>query len=287
MKVFLHLAGVLVADMEIASEGFHDDGIELLWDLGVGAAWWDGFGFADLFEGVEVAFADEQALSREDLVQDDADAEDIGALIEGESLDLFGGHIAEFTFEDAGLCTGGFALGFGDAKVDDFDIAIVGDKDVLGRDVAVDDMEGLVAVVAFAVGVIETFAGFGHDIGSHLRGDDGAFLASGAIEDGAEIAALDVFHGDKVGVIDFAEFKDLSDVGMAELDSDLGFVDEHGDEFLIFRDIGQDALEGDGAFEALDAKGFAFEDLSHATDGDAVHQEIFAERNRFFHGARP
>lgn len=140
LKVFLHLAGVLVTDMEIACEGLHDDGIELLGDLGVDSARWYGFGFADLFEGMEVAFTDKQALSREDLVQDDTDTEDIGALIEREPLDLFGGHVAEFTFEDTGLCACGLALGLGDAKVDDLDIAVVGDEDVLWRDIAVDDV---------------------------------------------------------------------------------------------------------------------------------------------------
>ena len=56
----------------------------------------------------------------------------------------------------AGLwCT---ALGFGEAEVHQLDVPLVGEEDVVGRDVAVDDAQGFPVPGAHLVGVVQAVA---------------------------------------------------------------------------------------------------------------------------------
>src|SRR5581483_74967 len=85
----------------------------------------------------------------------------------------------------------------------------------------------------------------------------------------------------------FTEVEDLADVGVVQLNRDLRLVDEHGDEFFIFGDVRQDALDGEQALEALDAERLGLEYLGHAADVDAVEQVVFPELDRLLQRALP
>jgi len=105
------------------------------------------------------------------------------------------------------------------------------------------------------------------------------------VEDAAQILAVDVFEGDEVAVVDFAEIEDLGDIRVLELHRDLRLVDEHRDELFVLSDAGQDALERHDAFEALDADGLRLEYLGHTSNIDTFEEVVLAEGNWFVQAA--
>jgi hypothetical protein len=111
-------------------------------------------------------------------------------------------------------------------------------------------------------------------------------LVAAAVEDGAQIAAVNVLEGDVVRLLDHAEVEDLGDVRVVQLNRDLRLVDEHLDELFVLRDVRQDALDGNQALEALYAVGFGTKYLGHPPDVDPLEQEVLAEWNRLLHGNR-
>ena len=93
----------------------------------------------------------EGPLAREHLVEDRAEREDVGPRVGAPSAHLFGRHVPERPEDDAGLGAGRGrgeigGLGalllmrqLGEAEVEDLDAAVVGDEEVFGLEVAVDD----------------------------------------------------------------------------------------------------------------------------------------------------
>jgi hypothetical protein len=94
----------------------------------------------------------ERAPSREHLVEDRAEGEDVGARVGGLALDLLRRHVAQRAHDDAGLGAGArrreiglrprAALGLrqlGEAEVEDLDPPVLRHEDVLGLQIPVDD----------------------------------------------------------------------------------------------------------------------------------------------------
>ncbi len=114
-----------------------------------------------------------------------------------------------------------------DAEVGDLHDAFEREKDVLRRDVAMDDVERRAALVALLVRVVQALGGFGDD----PRGDpgrDARAFALGRAHEVAEVAALDVLHREDVPFLAFVrELVDLDDVRVVQTGRELRFVDEH------------------------------------------------------------
>jgi hypothetical protein len=138
--------------------------------------------------------------------------------------------------------------------------------------------------IPLVVGVIKPLAQLHDEVADLWHGHDLPLLAK-VVEDAAQIPAVDVFKGDEVAVIDFAEVEDLGDVRVLKLHGDLRLVDEHRDELFVLRDAGQNALERDDALEALDADGLRLEYLGHAPNIDAFEEVVLAEGNWFVQAA--
>lgn len=130
----------------------------------------------------------------------------------------------------------------GDAEVHDLDHALLGNHDVAGLDVAVDD--------AHAVRVFERVEHAHH----HLLG---VALAQRAIhlEDVTQGLALDVLHHQIRQMLDLAGFRgdgflarivDVHDVRVVHLRDGMGFTAETLKEDAVSGEIGAHDLDGDG-----------------------------------------
>ena len=199
---------MLVAFFAIFAEAAADDLVEVRRDVFEGL----GLCFEDGRHGGEVGVAGEGAAAGEHLVEERAEAEDVGADVDFLAFGLLGRHVGDGAQDGAFLglradglrgvvVAGGCRLGeLGEAEVEDFDGAVVGDDDVGGLDVAVDDAGG--------VGLAQAFG--------DLDGDAERFVEAQALagDEGVEGFAGDVFHHQTVGAFVLEDVVDGDDVGM-------------------------------------------------------------------------
>jgi hypothetical protein len=126
-------------------------------------------------QGLERGRGGERVRPREDLVEDDAEREDVAAPVDGARAALLGAHVRELAAHLAHLLVAGLVDdrvdGLRDAEVGDLDLALPGDEHVLRRDVAVDDAERPRLLVAAAVRVIEGLRHLGREEDRHADGD--------------------------------------------------------------------------------------------------------------------
>ncbi len=233
---------------------------------------------ADLLQRREVALADEQPLAREQLVEHDADREDVAAPIDRQAAHLLGRHVAELPLEDAGLRLRRLARRLGDAEVDQLALALVPDQHVLGRDVAVDEVQLAPLGVALVVRVVQPLADLHDDVAGH-RDRQRLRLVAHAIEDRAQVAPVHVLERDEEAFVDLTEVEDLGDVRVLQLHGDLRLVDEHRDELFVLSDVREDAFDRQEALEALHAKRLGLEDFGHTSDVDPLEEVVLSERD--------
>jgi hypothetical protein len=72
-----------------------------------------------------------------------------------------------------------------------------------------------------------------------------------------QIHPVDELHHDEVRLVGVADVEHLDDVGVLEVQRQPRLVQEHGDELLVLRQRGQNALDGDVLAESLDGFGDA------------------------------
>jgi hypothetical protein len=278
LQGLLHLGGALPSVLHVASERLHDDVLELLRDVGDLQRQRGHLCVAHLLQRREVALSHEQPLGREHLVETRADGEDVGAMIDGQATHLLGAHVAELPLEHARLRLGVSGRCLRDAEIDHLHLALVGHQAVLRAHVAMDDSERPTAAVLLAVRVVEPLTHLGADPRAHRGGHLLPHLPE-AVHDLEQVFAPDVLHRDVVRVGDLPELVDRNDVRVRQLPGDLRLVDEHLDEIFILRHRRQDPLDRQDLLEALHAERLRRVDLRHATDRDAVDEQVLAERD--------
>jgi hypothetical protein len=148
----LHAAGAVPPAIGVAGEGAVDERGERLGDLRGALEERGERAGPDLLEGDEAVAVAEHELVGEELVEDDAERVDVGALIEGAAEGLLGRHVRDLALDghvgvDGGRGSGavdvaGAGGGAGDAEVEDLHGAREAQHDVVRADVAVDDAEG-------------------------------------------------------------------------------------------------------------------------------------------------
>jgi hypothetical protein len=71
----------------------------------------------------------------------------------------------------------------------------------------------------------------------------------------------------------------MNDVVMVQLRRELGFVDEHVDEFLVVGEVRQDLLDGDNLLKSLHPPHPSLPDFSHTAGGNLLDQHILTKSN--------
>jgi hypothetical protein len=228
-------------------------------------------------QDVQVVGGGEQPPSHQHLGEDDAHREQIAARVQLGPHHLLGRHVAVFALEGAGHGLR-FALGgVGDAEVAQLDVAPAGDEHVGGGDVPVDQPHGTVLVVHGVVGVVERV--------QHLHGDEHGdghrqpdLLDGRRPQQGQGVEAVDELQGDEVLAAHLTEVDHLHDLGVQQLGGQLGLVDEHRDEGLVRRQVGQDPLYDQLLFEAVRGQNLRLEDLRHSTGRQPLRERVPPER---------
>src|SRR5688572_2755255 len=93
------LAGGFEAVARILSERLHHDVLEVDWIARNERARARNVALFDLRESLAIGRHSEQAASRRELPQDDAEREDVGPAIEALAVQLLGRHVRELAFE--------------------------------------------------------------------------------------------------------------------------------------------------------------------------------------------
>ena len=196
----------------ILGEATHDDAIEFRRKRGIvmrrGSRLFGNDLSADGGDGRAVEGADAGG----QLIENNADGKNVGAMVLRVALDLLGREIGGCADQTGGA--GNLSGKAGDAKVAEFDLAIVGDKDVSGFYIAMDDA-GFVGAAQGAGEVAGPNAGTGERYGTFFG------------QYGVESFTGNVF-GNEIGgaVVIGAEIVDGDDVGMGEAAEDLSFAKE-------------------------------------------------------------
>ena len=202
----------------------------------------------------------------EQLVEQHPDGVHVGARVAAAVDDELGGEVGDGADEHA---AGGGVLGvggdgLGQAEVGDLDPAVVGDQDVLGLDVAVDQ--------AGPVGVREGREDRLHE-GQGARRRHRALLADHV----AQRVPGDVLHHEEDDVVVGALVEDGDHVGVVEPRGRAGLADEPGRELLVVAEARVHHLDGAGAVES-EVGGLVH--AGHPAAGDARADAVAAVHDR-------
>ena len=286
LEVSQQIRSVGVALRRLPREGLHQDRVERRGDVRIHAGSRRDTRRAHLLEHGELGVAAEKLLPRQHLEEDATEGEDVASPVQRPSPGLLRRHIRDLSLQGARLGARDLPGRLRDAEVAQFDVALVGDQDVGGRHVAVDDVQLAPLPLAPAVRVIERRGDLRGDEDGERRRQRQAGLAS-RVQDRAQVASLDVLHRDEVPAgLDLSEVEDVHDIGVIELGGELGLVGEHRDELFVVGDVRQDLLDRHDLLEALDTAPAGLEDLGHSPGVDPLEDLVLPETVRPRHGDR-
>lgn len=242
-------------------ESFNDGGDAEI-DIAAEFIDWGG-DFLEVGEGDFDRFAFEHGTSHEEEVGGSAEAIEIGAMVDVIGVfNLFGGHEFDRTEE-----LSAFALGanfFGElcqAEVEDFEGPLLGEDEVTGFDVSVDD--------PLIVGIGESGGGLGEELDDFVLG--GGTLKVEAMGEGDP---FDEFHDQVMDGLELTGVESGHDIGVHEFGDGADFGVEAVDEFRVLGEAFGEDFDSDFALHgAMDSA----EDVSHSAGADLFAHEVFAE----------
>jgi hypothetical protein len=224
--------------------------------------------------------ARERQPAGEHLVEHDTEREQVGALVHGVPVRLFGRHVQHGADECAGqggaLASAGGTDNavdiveseqLGDAEIQHLHQAARGHHQVGALDVAVDD--------AAPVRLVQSLGDLQRHLDGHVAGTPALRQASG------QQLALHQFHDDEGRALVLADVVHRGDVGRGQRGSGAGLVEQAGAGRSVVLDGAREELERDPAAEPCVLGG---EDVAHRARtqalGDAVVQHLRACHDR-------
>jgi hypothetical protein len=206
-----------------------------------------------------------------------ADGPDVRTPIDDGARGLLGRHVVHFALHRAAARVLGDAVArLGDSEVDELRDAAHAHEDVLRRDIAVDDAEGLAVFAAELVGGVETAARVREDPQRHA-GRQRQPLPLHRAHDLGQRVAVDPLHREVEDVVLLAEIHDLSHVRVLDLRRDARLVEEHPLEARVLRELRKDHLDRDELLEAVLAAEPRHPHARHAALRDGAEQLVAVE----------
>ena len=212
-----------------------DDQFEFLGALRQKFGQWPGLVLADAVHQAGRSLPEEGFLRAKQLVQQHAKGPNVRAFVGMLAVVLLRGHVCKGADEHAGLSLGSLDDA-GDPEIHHFDDAVLGDHDVGGLDVAMND--------AALVGAVEGAARL-HGVDELER--DGQ--RSTVRDDLLEALTFNEFHGDVGDVVLFAHIVDGDDVGVLQPAGGLGLAVKALEQTGIGGHASGDGLDGDEAVD--------------------------------------
>jgi hypothetical protein len=211
-------------------------------------------------------------------VERDAEREHVGPPVDALAPEVLGRDVAELPLHhsEAGRLHHRRHLGLRDSEVDQLGLPAERDDQVVGRDVAVHQVE----LSAFAIGepvrVVEAGRAIHEDAADH-RHRRLLVLLLGALEHAREREAVDVFHRDVEGGAFLTEIEDLHAVRVIEHRRDARFLNEHLNELLVLGEVLQNRLHHHQLLEAADSDRAREPHLGHASSGQPAEHLVPGE----------
>ena len=211
--------------------------------------------------GAKDVFAEEQ------LGQDDPEWEEVRAGVGDRVARLLGREILVLPRDDLAFLVIHQVEGLRDAEVRELHVALVGQHDVLGADVAVDDIEMPAVAITLGVGVGEAACDARDDEGREIDRNLAAELPV-LLQEVLEIHTPHKFHHHEILSAGLPKVVGLDDVGMDEVGNEPGLADEVILELLDGRILLANQLNGHDLAEIARAPLQRFEDKAHPTLGN-------------------
>jgi len=134
---------------------------------------------------------------------------------------------------------------FCDAEIEDARHPVHPDHDVLGRYIAVDDVEGDPDFVRSFVRGMQPVQGATHDACVDC-GEDCGLHGTRTPEQAREVVAMDVLHDqeDLSGLLQHDHIERHRGVGVLDPSCEARLIEKHGDELGVVRVVGMEVLDG-------------------------------------------
>ena len=191
---------------------------------------------------LELRAATKKPSTTQRLPQHDTEGEDVGTPVRAVTRGLLGRHVFDLALEASRDCLGDPPERAGDAEIDDFDRSVERHEDVLRRDVAVDDVEGVPRGVGQGVGITQTVRRLPDDE-RRLPVPEWPLGPHRPAQDGGERLALHRLHHEEVAVAVPADLDNPHDVRVVEQRPDPRLIKKHPDELLLRGQMGQDPFD--------------------------------------------
>jgi hypothetical protein len=213
----------------------------------------------------------ERPLAGRDLVEHDAQPEDVEAPVDGAALQVLRRHVGEATLDHADLRDVAVVDRPRDPEVRDLHHARVAHEDVRRGHVAVHDLEDLPLGRPKLMRRVQPLRCVGDDPRADGERDPRV------VDQGRQALAVDVLHRDEVDPFDDAEVHHLDHVGVGDPGQEPRLVDEHLDEGRALEVLRVDQLDREELLEALHPGQPPGIDLTHPALGEAEEELISTE----------
>jgi hypothetical protein len=282
LEITQHVLGILVALVQLAGEQALQDVVQPVVNLRVQLAEVGDREAENALAGFLRGAGLEHVPPQQQVPENDARREQVGALVGDLEIGLLGAHVVGLAGDDFSLLIGQQATRLGDAEVRQLHVAFKGDEDVLHADVAVDDAQRVPVRIRLGMGIgqaTRNAAGDEHrEVARQMP-----VLGGELLEELFEVHAADEFHGDEVLALRFPELVGLDDVRVDQVGDELGFADEVVQEQLLPREVLPDELERHAFDESLRTQLLGLVNDPHATFVELAHNavvELVLDRER-------